>query len=66
MPSDYPLQAWVEGHYARDCNAPQDVNPYRARSTMAEAWLEGWSHRDRVSSERWSTSEAGRHSPPAE
>ena len=45
----HSLQAWIEGHYACDRGILPDVNPYRGDVTMANAWMDGWSCRDRMS-----------------
>lgn len=47
-PMQYPLQAWIEGHYARDCGEPREKCPYAHGSTMALAWYGGWSNRDQL------------------
>lgn len=44
----YPLKAWIEGNYARDCSEPREKCPYRHGSPMALAWLRGWRHREQV------------------
>jgi hypothetical protein len=48
----YPLQAWIEGHYARDCNEPATKCPYENGSTMAVSWLKGWLCRDESNTAR--------------
>jgi hypothetical protein len=45
----YPLQAWIEGHYARDRGASREANPHQDEVAMAKAWSEGWIYRDRLS-----------------
>lgn len=45
----YPLQAWVEGHYARERGMPKDTNPYPGDLDMASAWTVGWLFRDQMS-----------------
>jgi hypothetical protein len=44
----YPLQAWIEGHYARDCGEPREKCPYEHGSTMALAWHSGWCNREQL------------------
>ncbi|KZC34862.1 MULTISPECIES: ribosome modulation factor [Rhodanobacter] len=44
----YPLQAWIEGHYARDCGEPQEKCPYPNDSAMALAWHGGWRSRGQL------------------
>ncbi len=41
------LQAWSEGCLARQCNKPEDDNPYLARGdlVMALMWQKGWNYR---------------------
>jgi hypothetical protein len=55
----YPLQAWVEGHYARDCGEPREKCPYEPGSTMALAWHRGWCNREQVDSAKGPPAEAG-------
>lgn len=45
----YALQAWTEGHYARDCGRPLSANPYESDAAAAEKWADGWTSRDRLS-----------------
>lgn len=45
----YALQAWTEGHYARDCGRPLSANPYKDDAVAAEKWADGWASRDRLS-----------------
>lgn len=47
-PAQYPLKAWIEGHYARDCGESREKCPYRHESPMALAWLRGWWHREQA------------------
>ena len=42
----YPLEAWVKGHYARDCGKSQEECPYKQGTSMAIAWQRGWWHRE--------------------
>jgi len=44
----YPLKAWIEGHYARDCNEPREKCPYEHGSSMALAWHRGWCNREQL------------------
>lgn len=44
----YPLQAWIEGHYARDCGEPREKCPYEHGSSMALAWHQGWRNREQL------------------
>jgi len=55
----YPLQAWVEGHYARDCGEPREKCPYEPGSTMALAWHRGWCNREQVEPAKGPAAEAG-------
>ncbi|KRE85880.1 hypothetical protein ASG75_10015 [Rhodanobacter sp. Soil772] len=55
----YPLQAWIEGHYARDCNEPLEKCPYEHGSTMALAWHRGWRNREQLDAAKDPEVEAG-------
>jgi hypothetical protein len=48
----HPLQAWIEGHYARDRGIPREANPHQGDKTMAGAWSDGWICRDYLSRPR--------------
>jgi hypothetical protein len=45
----YPLRAWVEGHYACDRGMPLNANPYHKDDEMAHAWTAGWHCREQMS-----------------
>jgi ribosome modulation factor len=55
----YPLQAWIEGHYARDCGEPREKCPYAHGSAMALAWYGGWSNRDQLDAAKDPAAETG-------
>jgi hypothetical protein len=55
----YPLQAWIEGHYARDCGEPREKCPYEPGSTMALAWHRGWCNREQLDAAKDQETEAG-------
>jgi hypothetical protein len=55
----YPLQAWIEGHYARDCGEPREKCPYEHGSTMALAWHRGWCNREQLDAAKGQEAEAG-------
>jgi hypothetical protein len=55
----YPLQAWIEGHYARDCGEPREKCPYEPGSTMALAWHRGWCNREQLDAAKDPETEAG-------
>jgi hypothetical protein len=44
----YPLQAWVEGSYACNCDTSLDQCPYSRGSDMAFAWEQGWLYSDAI------------------
>jgi hypothetical protein len=45
---NYPLKAWIDGHYARDGHKPVTSCPYGDDTIMGKAWLAGWQVRDKV------------------
>lgn len=54
----YPLQAWIEGHYARECGEPREKCPYEHGSTMALAWHSGWCNREQLGATKGPEAEA--------
>ncbi|KZC34598.1 MULTISPECIES: ribosome modulation factor [Rhodanobacter] len=55
----YPLQAWIEGHYARDCGESREKCPYEHGSAMALAWHRGWRSREQLDVAKGPEAEAG-------